>query len=237
MTTKSSINKTFYLQPIYIRLSSNITIFKQSCNMRIPLISSYKPNGFLLYFKQYIERSGFINYPRNIAVLYVRFDQCNIQCLYVTSLGSDFVNMRMTPRCLLLLLSMRFIWSGQVMFFLIITPRNFVEVIWSSKELLILIFICVSFNFCPLCKTIKWVFVTLRDDLFIFSYFATLSSSSLNSLMKLSKLLREPNKLVSSANKTYLNLEDTAIISLLYIINCRGPNTDPCGIPHVKAEN
>ena len=42
---------------------------------------------------------------------------------------------------------------------------------------------------------------------------------------------------MSSPNKTKLNLEDTAIMSLIYIINSNGPNTDPCGTPYVIAEN
>ena len=39
--------------------------------------------------------------------------------------------------------------------------------------------------------------------------------------------------LVSSANKTYLNLSDTCTISLIYKLNRIGSKTEPCGIPQI----
>ena len=73
----------------------------------------------------------------------------------------------------------------------------------------------------------------MRDSLLAFSQIESFSSSTFRVFSKIEISLSLMITVVSSAYNMQNNISDTLQMSLMYIMNNRGPRIDPWGIPHL----
>ena len=91
-----------------------------------------------------------------------------------------------------------------------------------------------TFEILLFVKTIKFVLAKFSDNLFIANHTLSLSNSLFIVKHRFKILFPDANKLVSSANRTNFKISETFFISLMYVINNKGPRIEPCGTPQKK---
>ena len=124
------------------------------------------------------------------------------------------------------------IWFFQFNLLSIIIPRNFV---FSTSSIFSPSIINCNLNLPTrrFEKTIKGVFLTFKDNLFVFNHFEIFASSWLIFVSNASKSEPLQNKFVSSANSIGAVYLQTSHRSLMYIRKRSGPKIDPWGTPQM----
>ena len=121
-----------------------------------------------------------------------------------------------------------FVCESQLRFVSIFMPRK-LKLLTNSIAIPAMFSCGSNIFFCDIWKTIAFVLFTFNDSL---SQSLTLANSLLilnDSSICLSKTFAVVNNVVSSAYMMNLNLSLHVMISLIYIVNKRGPSMDPWG--------
>ena len=138
-----------------------------------------------------------------------------------------------TPAVFRILFATKFVCESQLRFVSIFMPRK-LKLLTNSIAIPAM-FSCGSGTFfCGMWKTIAFDLLTFNDSLLTLSQSLTLVNSLLilnDRSVCLSKTFAVVNNVVSSAYMMNLNLSLHLMISLIYIVNKRGPSMDPWGTP------
>ena len=143
------------------------------------------------------------------------------------------LNLFRTPAVFRILLATKFVCESQLRFVSIFMPRK-LKLLTNSIAIPAMFSCGSNIFFCGIWKTIAFVLFTFNDSLLTLSQSLTLANSLLilnDSSICLSKTFAVVNNVVSSAYMMNLNLSLHVMISLIYIVNKRGPSMDPWGTP------
>ena len=142
-------------------------------------------------------------------------------------------NLFKTPAVFRILFATKFVCESQLRFVSIFMPRK-LKLLTNSIAIPAM-FSCGSETFfCGIWKTIAFDLFTFNDSLLTLSQSLTWVNSLLilnDRSVCLSKTFAVVNNVVSSAYMMNLNFSLHLMISLIYIVNKRGPSMDPWGTP------
>ena len=139
------------------------------------------------------------------------------------------LNLFKTPAVFRILLATKFVCEIQLRFVSIFMPRK-LKLLTNSIAIPAMFSCGCNIFFCGIWKTIAFVLFTFNDSLLTLSQSLTLANSLLilnDSSICLSKMFAVVNNVVSSAYIMNLNLSLHVMISLIYIVNKRGPSMGP----------